>query len=244
MLVNIDAKALEWVTIVWFAQDPVGMDEILRGVDQHAENQRAFGLPDRRTAKIFVFRLIYGGSEWSYALDPEFNFISKSPKFWKEVIDKFYGKYRAIKHTHEQWVRDAINNGRLVMPTGRVFRFEPYRGRDGGMVWPRTQILNYPVQGTGHDLVTIARVSLYKRVKANERLAPCVTFVSTVHDSIVLDVTVGRESEEFQELGNLIHGVFRDIPLNFERLFSVKLNLPIQCEISVGNNLFDKVEVK
>jgi DNA polymerase I-like protein with 3'-5' exonuclease and polymerase domains len=96
MLVNIDVRGLEWVTIVWFAQDVVGMREIITGVDQHGENQRAFGLPERRIAKIFVFRLIYGGSKWAYALDPDFNYISKSPDYWQKVIDKFYDKYPGI----------------------------------------------------------------------------------------------------------------------------------------------------
>lgn len=244
MLVNIDAKGLEWVTVVWFAQDPVGMHEILTGVDQHGVNQTAFGLPERRIAKIFVFRLIYGGSKWAYALDPDFNWISKDPNYWQKVIDRFYEKYKGIQVQHASWVREAISTGKLVMPTGRVFRFEPYRNKRGELEWPRTQILNYPVQGTGHDLVTIARVSLFKRIKANELLAPIIDFVSTVHDSIVLDVNLDRESQEFCTLLQIISDVFRDIPDNFFRLFNVKLNLPIQCEISIGNNLFDKTVIK
>lgn len=243
MLVNIDAKGLEWVTVVWFAQDPVAMDEILRGIDQHAENQRTFGLPERRIAKIFVFRLIYGGSKWAYALDPDFNFISKDSGYWQGVIDRFYEKYKGIQRQHASWIREATTTGQLVMPTGRVFRFERYRNKRNELEWPRTQILNYPVQGTGHDIVTVARVSLFKRIKAHERLASLCTFVSTVHDSIVLDVNLGQQSEDFRSLVEIIHNVFSDIPRNFARLFNVDLNLPIQCEISVGNNLFDKVVV-
>lgn len=241
MLINIDAKGLEWVTVVWFAQDPVGMHEILTGVDQHTVNQMAFGLPERRIAKIFVFRLIYGGSKWAYALDPDFNWISKDPKYWQGVIDKFYGKYKGISDVHARWVREAISSGKLVMPTGRVYTFSPYTNKRGELEWPRTQILNYPVQGTGHDIVTIARVSLWKRVKADEKLRDSVLFVSTVHDSIVLDVKL---SIDVQHLYSVIRGVFSDVPRNFRALFNVELNLPIQCEIKVGNNLLDMTEVK
>lgn len=243
MLVNIDAKGLEWVTVVWFAQDPVGMDEILTGVDQHAVNQKAFGLPERRIAKIFVFRLIYGGSKWAYALDPDFNWISRDPDYWQGVIDKFYGKYKGIAKQHDQWVRTAIDTGRLVMPTGRVYTFTPSRTPRGETKWPRTQILNYPVQGTGHDIVTIARVSLFKRIKADARFKDTCLFVSTVHDSIVLDVNESTWKEYGGVLVDLIHGVFRDIPVNFHRLFGVELNLPIQAEIQAGRNLFDTEDV-
>jgi hypothetical protein len=244
MLINIDAKGLEWVTVVWFAQDPVGMDEILKGVDQHAVNQKLFGLPERRIAKIFVFRLIYGGSKWAYALDPDFNWISKSANYWQDVIDRFYDKYKGIKNQHDEWVRDSIREGKLVMPTGRTYKFSPVLEK-GQAKWPRTQILNYPVQGTGHDIVTIARVSLWKRINANEKLRNCVVFLSTVHDSIILDCDFRNDSRapEFDLLVGIIRGVFSDIPTNFEHLFGVRLNLPIQCEISYGNDLFNLTNV-
>jgi DNA polymerase I-like protein with 3'-5' exonuclease and polymerase domains len=241
MLVNIDVKGLEWVTVVWFAQDKVGMDEIVTGVDQHARNQETFGLPERRIAKIFVFRLIYGGSKWAYALDPDFNWISKKPDYWQGVIDKFYDKYKGIKKKHDEWVDTAIRTGQLSMPTGRVFKFEPKMDK-GQAKWPRTQILNYPVQGTGHDIVTIARVSLYKRINAHPILSNLCKFVSTVHDSIVLDVN--EFSDELRkQLVDVIDGVFRDVPANFRNLFGVELNLPIQAEVSVGENLLDLTAV-
>ena len=236
MLVNIDVKNLEWVTVVWFSQDPVGMVEIHKGVDQHSGNQQAFGLPDRTTAKIFVFRLIYGGSKWSYALDPNFNWISKDPKFWQGVIDKFYEKYKGIATQHAKWIREATTTGKLVMPTGRTYTFQRYQNKRGEWEWPRTQILNYPVQGTGHDLVTIARVSLWKRVHNDPLLKHCVLFVSTVHDSIVLDVD---STTPLQHLCNTINGVFNDVPINFRKLFGVEFNLPIRGEITVGPNLLD-----
>ena len=237
MLINIDAKGLEWVTIVWLAQDPVGMDEIISGVDQHAVNQAAFGLPDRTTAKIFVFRLIYGGSKWAYCLDPAFNWISNNPEFWQDIIDKFYAKYKGIALVHKSWVKRAMETGELVMPTGRIYKFRPTRNKRGELEWPRTKILNYPVQGTGHDFVTVARVSLYKRIKAHDRFKNSVSFVSTVHDSIVLDIMENGDSLPL--LVPIIRGVFHDINSNCNRLWGFDLNLPIGCDITYGPNLLD-----
>lgn len=237
MIINIDTKGAEWYAVVWFAQDAVGIKEILNEVDQHAENQRTFNLPERRIAKIFVFRLIYGGSAWSYALDPDFNQISKSPKFWQKVIDRFYEKYSGIKKQHDKWMSEAVNTGRLIMPTGRIYTFKPFL-KNGGLEWPRTCIVNYPVQGFANDLVTIARVSLFKRVNLMKHKD--ILFVSTVHDSVAIDTP----ERYVGEIVSIIREVFSDVPRNFSRLFGVEFNLPVRCEISIGPNMkeLDKIQ--
>jgi len=72
MIIQADAKALEWWTAVWLSQDPIGMEEILEGRDLHSENERAFGLPSRLIAKKYLFRTIYRGSAYAFSKDPEF----------------------------------------------------------------------------------------------------------------------------------------------------------------------------
>jgi hypothetical protein len=41
---------------VYLSKDKVWYEEIRNEVDQHTENQKAFGLPSRLIAKKFVFR--------------------------------------------------------------------------------------------------------------------------------------------------------------------------------------------
>ena len=72
MLLNADAKQLEWICAAYLSQDKVAIKEILGQIDQHKDNQKRFGLPSRLIAKTFVFRLIYGGGAYSYANDPNF----------------------------------------------------------------------------------------------------------------------------------------------------------------------------
>ena len=237
MFLQGDAKGLEWVCINWFAQDPVGMHEIVNGVDQHTINAERFGLPDRRIAKIFVFRLIYGGSSWAYVFDPDFNWISKDPKYWQRIIDEFYNKYKGIAKQHQLWIQEATTTGKLQMPTGRFYPFTINERGD----WPRTRILNYPVQGLGHDLMAIARVSFKRRLDATDYsdIRADIKLVSTVHDSIVVDT----RSEYVGRLSALLDSVFHDIPSNFERLFHVTFNLPLKVEIKIGPNLKDLVDI-
>ena len=165
MLLNADIKSLEIYTAAYLSQDKVMMDELLSGVDMHSRNQSDFGLPDRLIAKILGFRILYGGTAYSFINDPDFMYVSKSEKYWANVIDKYYDKYKGLKAWHDSLLEQVIRTGKLVMPTGRVYSFSPIKTARGDMKWPITNIKNYPVQGTGSDLVTIARVSLYNRMK-------------------------------------------------------------------------------
>ena len=229
MLLQADAKALEWVCASYLSQDKTAYEEIWNNVDQHTDNQRRFGLPSRLIAKTFVFRLIYGGSAYSYANDPNFTSVSRAESFWQDVIDAFYKKYNGLAKWHKEVVADAMRDRQLIMPTGRIYKYEP-EVKYGKVKWPRTKILNYPVQGLGADLMAIARVSLSNRLKDKEG----VKLINTVHDSIILDFD--PKVWDNNSIVNLVNKCFTDIPSNFEKLFGVNFNLPMRVECQVGPN--------
>lgn len=236
MLVNVDGKAIEWLCASYLSQDETAIDEITRSIDQHSANQERFKLPTRLIAKTFVFRLIYGGSAYSYANDPDFTGVSTSERFWQGVIDEFYTKYSGVGKWHTTLVQEASSTGRIRMPTGRFYNFNStQRGRD--LVWPRTKILNYPVQGLAADLMALARVSFFRRFKAAKLSG---VLVNTIHDSIVVDVP----NHEVLAVCKLFEEVFNDIPLNFKRVFGVDFNLPTKCEVSYGKDKYNLTEYK
>ena len=232
MLIQGDASALEWRCAAYLSQDQIAMKEIYDNIDQHTDNQLRFGLPSRLIAKTFVFRLIYGGSAYSYANDPNFAEVSKSEKFWQGVIDEFYNKYKGLHKWHIKLMQEATTTKMVKLPTGRIYQFEPELRR-GEKVFPRTTILNYPVQGLGADLMTIARVSLYNRMrKLNYEKA---RLVNTVHDSIIIDC----DRSHVSTLAKMMLDVFEDVPRNFNKLFGTEFNLPMKAEVQVGNNWKD-----
>ena len=219
----------------FLSQDPVLIQEIRDGADLHTDNQNRFGLPSRLIAKIFNFRLLYGGSAYSYANDPEFMSISKSDKYWQEVIDAYYDKYKGIKEWHKKLVKEAVEKGRIISPTGREYRFEKYNGNIKD-----TQVKNYIVQGTGADLMALARVSFYNRIK-KLGLKECL-LVNTVHDSIVVDIN--PKVCDNKVVARTMHEVFDDLPKNFEKLFLTPFNVPMECEVLCGEDWENMVEIK
>ena len=222
MLLNVDFKSLEVVTAAYLSQDEIMCAEVRNGVDFHGLNQEKFNLPERTIAKNLMFRIIYGGSQFSQ--DSKFFHVSRSQQFWDKVIEEFYEKYKGLHEWHTNLMREATIEGCITMPTGRFYNFSPDRGR-----WPRSQILNYPVQGLAADLVAIARVSLSRRLK-EAKLSSLM--VSTIHDSIILDVV--NDKDVIAENFRIMKAVIDDVPSNFEKLFKVKFNLPLRGDFSMG----------
>ena len=229
MLLNADAKQLEWVCAAYLSQDKVAIDEILNETDQHTDNQKRFGLPDRLTAKTFVFRLIYGGSAYSYANDPNFKDIGNE-QFWQKIIEEFYAKYTGLKAWHDEIFLRAKKDNKLTMPTGRRYDYLPEINSMGNLKYPRTRILNYPVQGLGADLMAIARVSLRNRLAGIEG----VKLINTVHDSIMLDYD--ENVCYTNSIVEIVNNCFNDIPKNFKMLFGKEFNLPMRVDVQTGSS--------
>lgn len=237
MLIQADASQLEWRTLLQLSQDPVGIREVLEKQDAHALNQVAFDLPSRLIAKIYLFRTIFRGSGWSFAHDPAFMHVSTDPKFWDNIGEKFYGKYNVIDACHKRWAESVMRGEPIVGPLGREW-FLSNRNKKGEIFVPWTTLTNYPVQGTGADIMAIARVSFARRLRNSD--LP-VLLVSTVHDSIVVDSPNDKYNEP---IVNMFHQVFDDIPKNIKKLFDVDWNVPMDCECKIGMNMKDMEKVK
>ena len=228
------------VVAAYLSRDPTLLGEVREGTDFHQLNKERFGLPTRTVAKRFKFGLLYGKTAWGLAHDSDFFDVSRSEDFWQNVIDEYYKKYSGVSGWHDSLVRQAINTGKLVMPTGRCYTFPSKDVIQRQWFW-RPKILNYPVQGTGADLVAIGRVTAFKRIKA--KYGEKVLFISTVHDSIDLDLLDKSEELVYNVCIDLEKAI-NDIPENFYRLFKQVLDVPVDVEIKFGPNLGELTEWK
>lgn len=239
MLIKVDLSNLEWRAAVFLSQDKVGMKELLEGLDQHTHNQNSFGLPSRLIAKVFVFRLIYGGGAYSYAHDPDFAEVGFSEKQWQRVIDMFYEKYVDLAAYHINLVREVNATGKLLIPTGREYQFKQYPNFRGELEWPRTQILNYPVQGFSADLMKIFRIAVYNRIK-RQFPEDKVKFIATVHDDLEIDVA--NDEEMVYNICTVLEQTCKDIPALYEKYFKQVFNVPMAGEVFYGSSLADMTQ--
>jgi DNA polymerase-1 len=230
MLVQCDASQLEWRVLLELAEDEVGISEILGGEDIHSKNQIAFALPTRTISKIYLFSTIYRKTGWGFSKDPDFTHVSMDPKFWDNLSEKFYTKYYGIDNCHQKW-KDLVVAGQPIDgPLGRSWSISMTRDKWGNLKIPWTVFTNYPVQGTGADIMLLARIIAFKRIK---ELGLPVLFISTVHDSIVIDCP----EKYVQQVCDIFYAVFDDLQKNIWNIFNYEWTVPMTCECKAGMDM-------
>lgn len=210
----------------------------------HTVNQERFKLPSRLIAKIFNFRMIFADAfsdmgfarpAFAYSRDPDFSSVSSSTKYWTKVVEEFFTKYEGM-YKHGLRLIDEVNRtGKLVNVTGREYEFE-MREKRGVREYPRTQILNYPVQGLCAELMAQARVTLRKRlIGKGYDLDKQVLLMNTVHDSIELDVD--NNPTLCYNISIELENVMLDLPRLFEKYYGVPFNVPLAGEVVFDYNM-------
>lgn len=239
MIFKVDAKTLEWRTYIEWSRDKVGLEELSDPtIDIHSDNQKRWKLPQRVIAKVFLFRWIYRGSAWSYANDADFMHVSSDPKFWQKIIDAANEKYSGLYEFQNRLITMAEDGEIITIPSGREFEFKMTQSKKGDWFWDIKKIVNYPNQGFAADLMVIARISLYNRLKKwKEFNEGKIKLFSTVHDDIEIDVD--NIPELCYNISIESENVFRDIPENFRRLYKTDFVTPMAGEVSFGPNLLD-----
>jgi DNA polymerase-1 len=95
--------------------------------------------------------------------------------------------------------------------------------------------LNYPVQGFSADLVQLACIRAFRLFKAAKLKSKLIL---TVHDSIVVDCF----SEELQQVKDILTEAMTKVGEEAEERFGYSLAVPLDIEISGGNNWLEQDE--
>ena len=230
------------------AQDEVAMEELRDpSRDIHSENQHTFKLPDgntgRTVAKNFLYRMIFAdafgeqglsGPAYAFSKDSNFSHVSASPKYWTGIVEKFFDKYQGVYNHSLMLVSDGCSTARLVSPSGREYEYKQFLKWNGEPDWPRTQMLNHPIQGFSADLMILIRRIIHKQWpyygEPQESL-----LINTVHDNVEADVKNTPEHVEAACIG--MEKSFSYLPQMAKKWYGVDLNIPFTGEVKFGLNL-------
>lgn len=160
--------------------------------------------------------------------------VSSDPSFWDNINKLFFEKYYGIDNQHQVWKDTVFNGLPIVGPLGREWSINPFN-KYGKINW--TQLTNYPVQGTGADVMALARVSFANRLR-KLGLSSVVLLISSVHDSIVCDAP----KEYLDIVARLFMEVFADLQKNIYKLFQYEWKTPLACEVKYGPNMKEMIK--
>ena len=238
-ILQVDLSQIEWRDAAWQSQDKEMIREINSGVDQHIRAcVDLMELPfvnkadpeskaNRNHAKIFNFRMIYGGGFWGFYLDQKMPRFSKAK--WQRICSDFFVKYPDLKTWQDRNIETVIkNNGWLQIPTGRKFKFRKGKVKNGVAWYADTQIKNYPIQGnSGGNILPLLCVVIRRGIR---NMGLVSKMILTVHDSIVFDV----KHEELKKLLRLCEIVFKNLDKYISDYFEVDWNVRLDGECEYG----------
>ncbi|MBI4272764.1 DNA polymerase I [Candidatus Uhrbacteria bacterium] len=190
-LVSFDYSQIELRIIASLAQDEKMIAAFHAGVDIHtatAAEVNGVTLQEvnshmRRAAKEINFGILYGMGPHGLAASAGISFGEAS-----QFIDQYFFAYPHIKEYIEKTIALARANGYSETIFGRR-RYLP--DLQSGMPQMRNAAeraaINMPVQGTAADIIKLAMIAVYKKIKNQKD----VRMILQVHDELVFEVTKG-----------------------------------------------------
>jgi DNA polymerase I len=242
-MINLDLAQIEFRVAAELSRDPVMLKELKDGLDTHADNAiRFFDAGKyakdsdefkklRTAAKIFTFRLLYGGGANGFFRDgsmPRF-----SLKRWQSIVEAYYEKYKGLRTWQQENVNKVYEQGYLRNPSGRILRFVPTI-QHGVMQYDEKPIYNYPVQSASSDVMYLAMAVIRRRFRDNGFRSK---FVLQVHDSLVIDAY----PEEVDKICDLGVAVFRELPNLCKLYWGWDVVVPLDGDCEVGLTYGDTI---
>ena len=226
-IITSDYSQIELRLLAHYSQDPKLVQAYREGTDIHSQTaselfgtQIYFVTPDmRRTAKTVNFGIIYGIS--SYGLSQQLKILPSQADMF---IKKYFETYSAVKDYMNTSIEKAKEIGYVSTLLGRKRKIDEikssnYQTRQFG----ERAAMNMPLQGTASDIIKIAMVSVHNEFKKQNLKSKLIL---QIHDELVVDCAAGEEE--------IVQKILKEKMEN-----AVKLSIPLEVEIAVGNDWYD-----
>ena len=173
----------------------------------------------RRNAKAVNFGIVYGISSFGLSQD-----LSISKKEAAEYIAHYFETYPGIKKFLDDTVKDAKENGYVTTMFGRR-RPVPELSSSNFMQrsFGERVAMNSPIQGTAADIIKIAMIRVWKRLK-KEKLSS--KLILQVHDELLIET----KAEEKDQVARI---------LEEEMKGAADLAVKLEIDLHTGNNWYE-----
>ena len=227
VLVDADYSQIELRLLAHIAGDKTMQEGFRTGADIHTITaSQVFGVGEdavtkqmRSAAKAVNFGIVYGISDWSLSED-----IGVSVKEAKEYMQRYFDTYSGVYQYQKDVVARAKEDGYVATLMGRRRELPELKSSNFNLrAFGERVALNMPIQGTAADIIKLAMIAVWKRLKAEGLEAKLIL---QVHDELIVECP---EAE----------GAHVAVLLEEEMERVMELTVPLIAEAHVGKSWAD-----
>ena len=222
VLIDADYSQIELRILAHMSEDPALQDAFIHGQDIHTRTaSEVYNVPMnevtadmRRQAKAINFGIIYGIS--AFGLSKNANISRKEAEMF---IATYFERYPKVKEFIDNCVATGYKTGQIDTLLGRKrilneLQSSNHNTRNFG----ERAAMNTPVQGTAADIIKMAMVSIYQKLKNSSFDAKLIL---QVHDELIIEC----KEEQADEVSKLLVNTMQQ---------AVALSVPLVADVNIG----------
>lgn len=227
VLADADYSQIELRVLAHMSQDKNMIDAFLKNEDIHRVTAaQVLGISpeevtkeQRNSAKAVNFGIVYGMGEYSLSQD-----LKISVKQAKEYIKNYLEKYSGVREYMDNIKEQARKNGYVeTLLKRRRYIPEIESSNFNTRAFGERVALNTPIQGTAADIIKLAMVRIYRRLKKQNLRSKLIL---QVHDELII--------EAFEDEKEAVKTILKEEMEN-----AVNLRVPLVIDMSEGKSWYD-----
>ncbi len=227
VLLSADYSQIELRIIAAMAHEEAMIEAFKNNLDIHAATAaKVYGIPleevtgtQRRNAKAVNFGIIYGQSAFGLAES-----LGIPRKEAAQIIDEYWKQYPRIKAYMSETINTAKEYGYVETLKGRRRYLRDINSANFTVRgFAERNAINAPIQGSAADMIKIAMINIFARMKNPKSEIQKSKMILQVHDELLFDV----HKDEVEAMKKLVVEEMEN---------AMQIAVPIKAEVGVGEN--------
>ena len=227
LFLDADYSQIELRVLAHLSDDATMIQAFNDGEDIHAITaSQVFGIPlafvdsqMRNAAKAVNFGIVYGIGAYSLSQDIGVS-VAEADRYIKGYLSKYHG----VRDYMEDTVSKGEQQGYVTTMFGRRRYIPELKSRNKiQQALGKRIAMNTPIQGSAADIIKIAMVNVYRKLK-DEKLD--AKLILQVHDELIVEASEA-DSERASEI------------LHEEMENATVLKAPLVADVNIGNSWYD-----
>ena len=227
IFIDADYSQIELRVLAHISEDENMIDAFNNDEDIHSQAaSKVFNIPlqevtkeQRSQAKAVNFGIVYGISDFGLAEQ-----LGISRKLAKTYIEQYLQKYNGI-HTFMEEIPKLAKEQGYVETLFHRRRYIPELESNNYLIrqFGNRAAMNTPIQGTAADIMKMAMIEVYRKLKENNLKSKLVL---QVHDELLIEAVIEEESIVKDILKNTMENV-------------VNFKVPLKVEVEEGKDWYE-----